>query len=40
MRVDLVYYLVYVALRPDRRYNLISYPYYTKGARGAGTPTS
>ena len=30
MRQDLYYYVAYTALRPDRWWRLISYPYYTK----------
>ena len=30
MRQDPVYWMLYVALRPDHNYCLISYPYYTK----------
>jgi hypothetical protein len=30
MRQDVGYWLAYVALRPDRAYTLISYPYYAK----------
>ena len=33
MRQDPVYWMLYVALRPDHNYRLISYPYYTKYAK-------
>ena len=33
VRQDLGYYLLYVALRPDRNPRLVSYPYYTKFAQ-------
>ena len=33
IRQDLQYYLLYVAMRPDRCSRLVSYPYYTKFAR-------
>jgi hypothetical protein len=32
MRQDPVYYAVYAALRPDRQWRLVSYPYYAKFA--------
>jgi hypothetical protein len=32
MRQDPVYWMLYVALRPDKNYRLISYPYYAKYA--------
>lgn len=34
IRVDLGYWLAYVALRPDGNPRLVSYPYYTKLASG------
>ena len=33
MRQDPVYYALYCALRPDKVWKLISYPYYTKYAQ-------
>ena len=33
IRQDPVYYMAYVALRPDHQSNLIAYPYYTKYAK-------
>ena len=33
MREDPVYYMLYAALRPDRHWRLISYPYYAKYAQ-------
>ena len=33
VRQDLRYYATYVGLRPDKRYTLMSYPYYMKSAK-------
>ena len=33
MREDPLYYTLYVCLRPDKQWRLISYPYYAKNAR-------
>ena len=33
VRQDLRYYTTYVGLRPDKRYTLMSYPYYKKSAK-------
>lgn len=38
IRQDVDYWRLYVGLRPDRAYTLVSYPYYAKCARG-GDPT-
>lgn len=33
MRQDPVYYTLYAALRPDKHWRLVSYPYYAKYAK-------